>query len=289
MIGSKGSLRGTDAAYAAAVEARPYARGVDGGLGRRLIAVRRYLLDAAGPVRTPRANRHLAILLAAIAGMLNSVGFVAVSVYTSHMTGLLASVADHAVLGSWDIVRVGAAAIAAFTIGASCCAVLFNWGRRRGLRSRFANVLVLEAVLVLVFGALADRLTWSHRPWVYITVLGFTMGLQNAIITKISRSQIRTTHVTGMITDIGIELGKLVYRSRLPGVDPVRADLGKLGTLTAIVLSFFTGSALGAWGYAQLGFRVLLAPALLLLVAAGPPLLADLRRGRGRSSRAPVE
>jgi uncharacterized membrane protein YoaK (UPF0700 family) len=259
---------------------------VDGGRGRWLLAVRRYLLDAAGPVRTPRANRHLAILLALIAGMLNSVGFVAVSVYTSHMTGLLASVADHAVLGSWDIVRVGAAAIAVFTLGAACCALLFNWARRRGLRSRFANVLVLEAVLVLVFGALADRLTWSHRAWVYITVLGFTMGLQNAIITKISQAQIRTTHVTGMITDIGIELGKLAYRSRLPGVDPVRADLGKLGTLTAIVLSFFTGSGLGAWGYAQAGFRVLLAPALLLLVAAAPPLLADLRRVRRRASRA---
>jgi uncharacterized membrane protein YoaK (UPF0700 family) len=261
---------------------------VDGGLSRWLPAARRYLLDAAGAVRTPRANRHLAILLALIAGMLNSVGFVAVSVYTSHMTGLLASVADHAVLGSWDIVRVGAAAIAAFTTGAACCALLFNWGRRRGLRSRFANVLVVEAVLVLVFGALADRLTWSHRAWVYITVLGFTMGLQNAIITKISQAQIRTTHVTGMITDIGIELGKLVYRNRLPDADPVRADLGKLGTLTAIVLSFFTGSGLGAWGYAQLGFRVLLAPALLLLVAAAPPLLADLRGARRRASRAPT-
>jgi uncharacterized membrane protein YoaK (UPF0700 family) len=262
---------------------------VDGELGRWLTGVRRYLLDAAGPARTPRANRHLAILLALIAGMLNSVGFVAVSVYTSHMTGLLASVADHAVLGSWDVVRVGAAAITAFTVGAACCALLFNWGRRRAMRSRFANVLVLEAVLVLIFGALADRLTWSHRAWVYITVLGFTMGLQNAIITKISQSQIRTTHVTGMITDIGIELGKLAYRSRLSDVEPVRADLGKLGTLTAIVLSFFGGSALGAWGYAQLGFRVLLAPALLLLVAAAPPLLADARRSLRPARGAPSE
>lgn len=240
-------------------------------------AVRRYLLDAAGPDRTERANRHLAVLLALIAGMLNSVGFVAVSVYTSHMTGLVASVADHLVLGSYAVVRVGIAAIVAFVTGAGVCAILFNWARRRELRSRYANVLVLEAVLVLVFGGLAGRLTWSHRTWVYITVLGFTMGLQNAIITKISQAQIRTTHVTGMITDIGIELGKLVYRNRLTGVDPVRADLGKLRMLSSIVGAFFAGSLLGAGGYLRFGFPVLVAPSLLLLVAAAPTVIADVR------------
>ena len=239
-----------------------------------------------GAERTLRRNQYLAALLALIAGTLNSVGFVAVSVYTSHMTGLTASVADHLVLGSFSLVWVGVEAIGAFVLGAMTCALLFNWGRRRGLRGRYANVLVVEALLILAFGALADRLVWEHRDHVFVAVLCFTMGLQNAIITKISKAQIRTTHVTGMVTDIGIELGKLVYRSRLPGVDPVRADLGKLGTLTAIVLSFFTGSGLGAWGYAQAGFRVLLAPALLLLVAAAPPLLADLRRARRRASRA---
>jgi len=69
-------------------------------------------------------------------------------------------------------------------------------------------VLVAESVLILIFGLLAGQLTWIHRDWVYVAVLCFTMGLQNAIITKISKAQIRTTHVTGMITDIGIELAR---------------------------------------------------------------------------------
>lgn len=255
----------------------PYARAVSQGHARRRQTARRYLLDAAGPDRTERANRHLAVLLALIAGTLNSVGFVAVSVYTSHMTGLVASVADNLVLGSYAVVRVGLAAIVAFVAGAAVCAILFNWARRRDLRSRYAAILVMEAVLILVFGGLAGSLTWSHRTWVYITVLGFTMGLQNAIITKISAAQIRTTHVTGMITDVGIELGKWVYRSRLPDLPPVRADLGKLAMLSAIVGSFFVGSVLGAGGYLRLGFPVLVVPALLLLLAAAPTVIADLR------------
>lgn len=248
-------------------------RGVRARIGR-------YLLDVAGANRTDRANRHLAYLLALIAGILNSVGFVAVSVYTSHMTGLTASVADHLVLRSYAVVGVGLLAIGAFVAGAMVCAVLFNWGRRRDLRARYANVLVLEALLVLTFGGAADLLVWRHRTAVFVAVLCFTMGLQNAIITKISQAQIRTTHVTGMVTDIGIELGKLAYRSRRPGLEPVHADLAKLSMLSLLVGLFFAGGVAGAAGYLAIGFPVLLAPALVLLVAALPPLVADLRTGR---------
>lgn len=232
--------------------------------------------------RTARRNAWLAALLALVAGILNSVGFVAVSVYTSHMTGITASIADHLILGSLSLVVVGGEALTSFIAGAMACAVIFNWGRRRGLRSRFANVLLVEAVLVLAFGGLADQLTWVHREHVFVVVLCFTMGLQNATITKVSNAQIRTTHVTGMVTDIGIELGKLSYRSRMPGVPAVRADLGKLGMLAGLVTLFFLGGLLGAAGYLAAGFQVLIAPAVALLAVAAPPVVTDVRR-RGRA------
>ncbi|WP_164176991.1 DUF1275 family protein, partial [Streptococcus pneumoniae] len=75
-------------------------------------------------------------------------------------------------------------------------------------------------------------------------------GLQNAIITKVSQARIRTTHVTGIVTDIGIELGKLIYwnRSRGEGLDMVRADRDKLRLLGALLAAFFAGGVLGALG-----------------------------------------
>jgi len=237
----------------------------------------------AGAERTVRRNQWLAAVLALVAGVLNSVGFVAVSVYTSHMTGITALIADHLVLGSLGLVLVGLEALTAFVLGAMTCAVVFNWGRRRGLRSRFANVLLLEAALVLAFGGLADQLTWSRREHVFVVVLCFTMGLQNATITKVSNAQIRTTHVTGMVTDIGIELGKLGYRNRLTDQPPVRADLGRLGMLAGLVGLFFLGGVLGAAGYLAMGFRILLAPAVALFALAVPPVVADLRRREQRS------
>jgi len=248
--------------------------------------VRRYLLTVAGPVRSPAHNVQLAALLALNAGVLNSVGFVAVSVYTSHMTGLTASVADHLVLGGSAIVLTGLLGIATFMAGAAACAVLFNWGRRRGLRGRYANVLVLEALLVLLFGLLAEEFAWRHRDLVFVAVLCFTMGMQNAIITKISGAQIRTTHVTGMVTDIGIELGKLAYVSRTPGLPPVVPDLRKLGVLALLVGLFFAGGILGALGYLEFGFATLVPLALVLLAAAAAPLAADVRRHRRTPRRA---
>ena len=53
------------------------------------------------------------------------------------------------------------------------------------------------------------------REWLLVAALGFVMGQQNALITKVSDATIRTTHVTGMVTDIGIELGTGLYRNRL--------------------------------------------------------------------------
>lgn len=235
----------------------------------------------AAAERNARRNGWLAAILALVAGTLNSVGFVAVSVYTSHMTGITASLADHLVRGSLGLVVVSVEALAAFICGAMACAVIFNWGRRRELRSRFANVLLVEAVLVLAFGMLADQLTWTHRGHVFVVVLCFTMGLQNATITKISNAQIRTTHVTGMVTDIGIELGKWVYRNRSSELPPVRPDLGKLGMLAGLVTLFLVGGVLGASGYLALGFPVLIVPAVALLVVATPPVVIDLRRRGG--------
>lgn len=235
------------------------------------------LREVAGPERTPQRNFHLANLLALHAGVLNSVGFVATATYTSHMTGLTAIVADHLVLRDFRLVALGTLAIASFIAGAATCALVFNWGRRRGLRSKYASVLVLESSMVLLFGLLADRVTWEHRTWLFIPLLSFTMGLQNAIVTKASDAQIRTTHITGMVTDIGIELGKLLYRPSRADLSPVVANTQRLLHHLTIVGLFFGGGVLGAFGYLTIGFYALIPAALWLLVLALPPLIADLR------------
>lgn len=135
------------------------------------------------------------------------------------MTGVVSSMADHLELGAWDVAAAGASAMFAFLAGAACTASMVNFGRRHRLHSEYAGPLLLEAALLLTFGLLGSRLAQLHAYFAPITVmlLCFTMGLQNALITKLSHAAIRTTHVTGIVTDIGIELGKPLDWNRLVG------------------------------------------------------------------------
>jgi len=114
-------------------------------------------------------------------------------------------------------------------------------------------------------------------------LLCFIMGLQNAVITKLSRAEIRTTHVTGMVTDIGIELGKALYwnSGRHPDMH-VRADLTKLRTLSTLVALFFIGGAVGALGFRHIGFVFTLPLAALLVFVALVPVVDDVRRALHR-------
>jgi len=234
--------------------------------------------------RTPQADLKLGTVLAFVAGAANAGGFLAVGQYTSHVTGMLSALADHLVLGQLALVGAGLASVLAFMLGAMSTAWIVNWGLRRQLRSAYGLPLLVEAVLLLVFGLFGAALSLWHTLILPVTVLllCFIMGLQNAVITKISQARIRTTHVTGLITDLGIELGKLLYVNRHPDMAPVRADRQRLRVHAQLVLSFLIGGVAGAAGFNYLGYISTLPLALMLLLLVLRPLIEDgqrLRRG----------
>jgi len=233
--------------------------------------------------RTKRANRQLGLSLAFIAGVANAGGFLAVQQYTSHMTGIASTMAGNLALGATDLALGGLGGLLSFIGGATTSTLLINFSRRRRLHGEYALPLLLEAVLLLCFGVLGARLMEIPGFYVPLTVmlLCFIMGLQNAIITKISNAEIRTTHITGMVTDIGIELGKLLYvnRSELPGLEPVRANRERLRINALLVGCFLIGSAVGAYGFHHFGFLSTLPLASLLMALAMLPVLDDLRLG----------
>ncbi|MGC8001064.1 DUF1275 family protein, partial [Salmonella enterica] len=78
--------------------------------------------------------------------------------YTSHMSGIVSSLADNLVLGETLLLVAGASALLSFLLGAACSAVMINWARRRGLHSEYAMPLMLEAMLLLCFGILGSNL-----------------------------------------------------------------------------------------------------------------------------------
>lgn len=242
-----------------------------------------YLRRLTAVSRSPQANRHLAYVLTFTAGAVNAGGFLAVQQYTSHMSGIVSMMADNLALGGVIVVLQGLAALLSFLAGAASSAFLINFGRRSRLTSEYAMPLLYEAVLLLGFGLLGanlETLRWFYVPGT-VMLLCYIMGLQNAMITKLSRSEIRTTHVTGMVTDIGIELGKLFYWNMAKGdpasMRPVRADRSKLVVLTVLVSLFFVGGVTGAYSFFNFGFGSTLPLALMLMALAAVPIVDDIR------------
>ena len=217
-----------------------------------------YLRRLTGKERTAASNRHLGYSLAFIAGAINAGGFFAVGQYTSHMTGIVSAMTDDLALGHIGLVLDGLGALLSFICGAAVSAILINWARHRNMQSEYAFQLMLEAGLLLCF----------------------IMGLQNAIITKLSHAEIRTTHVTGLVTDIGIELGKKLYWNKTHHIGDklhVKSNLPKLRLLGTLLLMFFSGGVTGALGFKHVGFISTVPLALLLMLLALVPVLDDMK------------
>ncbi|SMH62266.1 YoaK family protein [Azospirillum agricola] len=237
------------------------------------------MLLRQGDHRGLSADRQLAWSLAAVAGAVNAAGFYAAGLYSSHMTGTLSIMADHLALGDAAGVGVALAIVITFIVGAAVSTLLINAGHRRERHTIYAYNILMEAALLAGLGA-ADL--WLHelRGPALVIGLSFLMGSQNAVVTRISNARVRTTHVTGMVTDIGIELGNLLddlyHRHTLARSSPT---IEKLKTHVPTVAAFFAGGVLGVMGYALSGALMFLFLAVILAGFAVPSLLTERRAG----------
>lgn len=241
-----------------------------------------YLSSLTAPERTARANLHLGASLAFVAGALNAGGFLAIGQYTSHMTGMLSSAADFLVLGNIAVVVTALLSILSFVLGAASTAVMVNYARRNAERNIYMPPLVIEAALLLVFGLMGANLQMHELVNLSLTavLLCFVMGLQNALITKISNAEIRTTHVTGLVTDIGIELGKLFYWNRQTDDTSdlyVAANRARLRVHLTLVVAFFIGGVAGALGFKHIGFSSTIPLAIGLVIMSSAPIFKPLQ------------
>ncbi len=98
--------------------------------------------------RSETANWQLAALLAFNAGAVDVMGYLGLRQFTSHMSGVVATLAAQVGTKGYAILLQPIAVLACFLAGAACCAVLVNWERRRDRESLFAVPVFVEAVLL---------------------------------------------------------------------------------------------------------------------------------------------
>lgn len=225
-----------------------------------------------GHRRTAQSDRALATLLCAIAGAANAGGFFALGKYTSHMTGYISQMADNLAILNLGLAMVSVLAIGAFGSGAAFSTVLINAVRQSRSRHQYALPLAVQGAFLLCFSFGGVFASDAGRLF-SLCCLCFIMGMQNATITKISGARIRTTHCTGMVTDIAIEVGRALFALLRPA-SGVHTDRPKLVLLSSLVLSFLLGGLIGAVGYGHVGFFFSLPLALILMAISLPTLIS---------------
>jgi uncharacterized membrane protein YoaK (UPF0700 family) len=242
------------------------------------------------PAHSPVLQARLAISLAWVAGYTNIIAVLVCGHVASHVTGHASQLGQAAAGGDWSLALFVGAILVAFFLGAVLSACATEIARWRGVRSVYVVPAALELALLAVFAELV-RL---HDPaqvesgamlWWMTMVASIAMGLQNATITRISGGVVRTTHLTGVLTDLGLEsvrraMERLAMRAGKSQRDAAahsgadEAARWRLLLLASIFGAFVFGSACGVFAFQAFAHWSMIPPMALL----GWVIAVDIRR-----------
>lgn len=228
------------------------------------------MLKHHGSRRTHIHNLRLAILLSLTAGLVNGEGFLGFSVLTTNVTGHAALFAESIsikdgstswVIALWMLLFLGGAFIASFIIDIV------------GKNQQYSNLIPisLEFLILIIIGIIGNHYKNELAArQLFAGSLLFAMGMQNALVTMVSKSVVRTTHLTGTFTDLGIELAQLKFIA-----PEKKADLkSRIGLKLFIIVSFILGALFGAYVFRLFHYHSFFVPAAILVYT----LLYDIFR-----------
>ena len=224
----------------------------------------------SGTHRTPNHNLKLATLLGLTAGLVNAEGFLGFSVLTTNITGHAALLAEGIAEQNWENAQVTVLWMLLFLAGAFTSGLFLSlFGANQ--RYSYSIPIVIEIIILGFSTIYGYRYEGSILSKIALPgSLLFAMGLQNALVSMVSGSVVRTTHLTGIITDLGIELAQLLKTT----VNDRKALLLKIRLKLFIVSSFLSGAITGAYLFKRIGFRSFYIPIVILTFV----LLSDVFR-----------
>lgn len=259
------------------------------------------MFNHEGPARSPQKNRRLAGFLALVAGFVNSAGFVLLGSFTSHVTGSAGRLATDVVARDAPAAVSAFLLILTFWLGAFSASSMLHTGFFPRRSAAYAAALFSEATLLIAFVALNEEslvdvslvsmISRSPRHAdAYAGLLCFAMGMQNSLVTYITGARVRTTHITGVVTDLGIEAARwwrwyrvrFAEKSGLPLVvgrtgQEAPPDVHTFNLLLTIFWCFVIGAVGGAEVASQIGSRALVIPGAAAFLAS----FYAFRSGRG--------
>lgn len=220
------------------------------------------MLRHSGSNRTHVQNMRLAAMLCLTAGFVNVAGLLAFKVFTTNVTGHAAVFAEKLAEGDLRSAAVVGLWMLLFLAGAFSCS-LYIGNKGKGGTYRYMFPMVVEVLLLVFVGirGTSGNITLTEKE-AYAGSLLFAMGMQNAMVSVITGSAVRTTHLTGMFTDLGINLSSLLQANT-----GARKHLRQKVVLElSIILFFLSGGVIGGYLFSSFQCHTLFVPAGLLVV-----------------------
>ncbi|KMQ68946.1 membrane protein [Chryseobacterium sp. FH2] len=219
-----------------------------------------------GKGRTYSHNLKLASILSCVAGLVNITGVLAVNTLTTNVTGHFAFFSEQLFLKNYRMAFIYLLYILFFLMGAFISGLIIEWASKYSSHTSYIIPISIETIIMITIGFAPVFFPESNSSFSIIIsfILLFAMGLQNALVTKVSQSVVRTTHLTGLFTDLGIELSQLFFYKE----KGEKTRLYKSIFLKLMIIScFFLGGIIGGFTFQHFELKTLLLPAVLLLFA----------------------
>ena len=217
--------------------------------------------------RTLGDNIRLGTLTAFTAGTINIASLLIFLSFTSNVTGHYAILAAEISQGNWTQVGVVAGWIFLFFFGGFVANMSVINLNKKSKYFAHAFPIILEILCLLavgIYGQFYYEKTLQETEMLVALML-FATGLQNGLTASISNFSVKTTHLTGTTTDLGILVS--MFTQKRFRKNPELIARAKL--LSSIMAAYVLGAVFSGLTYYNLEFRVFYVISFCLLVVIG--------------------
>ncbi|MBB5395877.1 YoaK family protein [Mucilaginibacter sp. AK015] len=213
--------------------------------------------------RTLKENLLLASSTAAVAGITNVVGMVAFLAFTSNITGHVANLARHIVEQNFAQIIIFLVWLFMFFAGAFVSSFIIRSYEERSYYRAHSAPVIIEIIILLfvaIYGHNFYEETQTEREIVIAAIL-FSMGLQNSMVSIVSGGLIKSTHLTGLFTDLGGDISDWYH----PRSTKAEGTKNKIYIRLTVLGFYFLGGIIGGYFFNLYEFAIFYFIPLILL------------------------
>jgi len=218
-----------------------------------------------GKNRNFAQDLRLATLLSFVAGLVNITGVLAVKTLTTNVTGHFAFFSEEIIKHDYTAAITFFVFTVLFLVGSFTSSFLEELVTKKNPQLSHIIPISLEMIVLVgvgIFGYQSNLSSLEGKLTAFFML--FAMGIQNSLVTNISKSTVRTTHLTGLFTDLGIELSQLFFYKKPEEVKKLKT---RIFLRLSIITFFFGGCISGGIAYQFIEIKTLFIAAFFLLIA----------------------